>query len=135
MLSVVEVTLQQGIDLLESIKDIRPYTVAGGVFTVLAPQDVIENEYVDAVCIGEGETAIIEFCSKYASGSIFSDVPGMWFKQDSQIIKNPIKRLVGLNKAPFLDFSLYEKERFFKFVEEDGLLFREAWILHKQSNH
>jgi anaerobic magnesium-protoporphyrin IX monomethyl ester cyclase len=35
-------------------------------------------------------------------------------KKDGKIIKNPLRPLVDLNTLPMLDWSLYEKERFYK---------------------
>lgn len=122
MLSMVEATYEQGISLLDSIEDIRPYTVVGGIFAILVPDEVIANDYVDALCIGEGEDAIVEFCQKYSTQCDFTDVAGMWFKNKSQIIMNPIKSLVDLDNMAFLDFSLYEKERFYKPMQ--GRIFR-----------
>ena len=123
MISIVEVTYPQGTALLESIKDIRPYVVAGGGFPILASNEVIQNPLIDAVCIGEGEDAMPEFCDKFQKGEDFTKVSGIWFKKkDGSIIKNPIKKLVDLEKAAFLDFSLYEKGRFYKPMQ--GKIFR-----------
>ena len=123
LISMVEVTYPQGLALLESIKDIKPYVVAGGVFPILASDEVIKNDLIDAVCIGEGEDAMPEFCDKFSSGKDFTTVSGIWFKaKDKSIIKNSIKKLVDLDKTTFLDFSLYEKGRFYKPMQ--GKIFR-----------
>jgi len=89
---------------------------------MLAPEEAIASDPIDAVCTGEGEDAIPEFCGKFASGGDFTDVPGMWFKHGGKLIKNPITRLVDLDTAGYLDFSLYEKERFYKPMQ--GRVFR-----------
>lgn len=122
MVSMVEPTYAQAIKLLNSIKDIRPYVVAGGVLVILSPEEVIENELIDAVCTGEGEDAVVEFCARFSSRQNFTGVPGMWFKEGGRIIKNPLRHIVDLDKAAFLDFSLYEDARFFKAME--GRIFR-----------
>ena len=114
MISLVESTYEQGINLLNSIGDERPYTVAGGIFTILSPEETISNKCIDVVCVGEGEDVIVDFCRAYAGGGGYLDMPGMWFKINDGIRKNPIAKLVDLDNAPFLDFSLYEKERFYK---------------------
>jgi len=122
MLSVVEVTYKQAVQLLESIKDIRPFTLVGGVFAIMVPQEVIDNPYIDAICISEGEDAVAEFCSKYSKGEDYTYVAGMWFKTNNGVVANPTKGLVNLDTIPFLDFSLYEKERFYKPMQ--GKIFR-----------
>lgn len=114
MLSVVEPTWGQGQNLLEAIRDIRPYVVAGGVFAIMAPETIIANNLIDAVCIGEGENAVPEFCRCFVAGSDLSDISGFWIKTPDGICRNPVAPLVDLNTAPILDFSLFPPERFVK---------------------
>jgi len=114
MLSVVEPTWGQGQRLLEAIRDIRPYVVTGGVFAIMAPETIIVNDLVDAVCIGEGEDAVPEFCRRFITGADLFDVAGFWVKTPAGICRNPIAPLVDLNCAPMLDFSLFPPERFVK---------------------
>lgn len=122
MISMVEVTYEQGIKLLSCIKDIRPYVIAGGVFAMLSPEEALGNECIDAVCVGEGEDAVIKFCRKFAEGEDFTKVPGIWFKVKGNIIRNNIDRLVDIDRTAFMDFSLYEDARFYKPMQ--GKLFR-----------
>jgi len=122
MASVVESTYSQAIQLLDSVKGSGSYNLAGGVFAILSPDEVIANSNIDAVCSGEGEDSVVEFCRKFAEEKDYTSIPGMWFKKDGRIIKNPIERLVDLDSAPYLDFSLYEKERFYKPMQ--GRIFR-----------
>ena len=114
MLSVVEPTWGQGRKLLESIRDIRPYVVVGGVFAIMAPEAIIAHELVDAVCIGEGEEAVPEFCRRFAAGDDLTSLPGFWFKTPRGVRCNSIAPLVNLDAAPLLDFSLFPPERFIK---------------------
>lgn len=114
MLSVVEPTWCQGQRLLETIRDIRPYVVAGGVFAIMAPAMIIANDLVDAVCIGEGENAVSDFCRRFIAAADLSDTAGFWVKTPAGIYRNPAPPLVDLNRAPMLDFSLFPPERFIK---------------------
>lgn len=41
-------------------------------------------------------------------------IPNLWIKSNKTIIKNPIRKLVNLNELPFLDFSLFEDQRFYR---------------------
>lgn len=114
MLSVVEPTWGQGQRLLEAIRDIRPYVVAGGVFAIMAPETIIASELVDAVCIGEGENTVPEFCRRFEAGTELLDAPGFWVKTPAGITRNKLAPLVDLNAVPMLDFSLFPPERFVK---------------------
>lgn len=121
-LSVVEPTFRQGVRLLRSIKGKRPFSIAGGVFAILSPDKVIACESIDGVCIGEGEDACLEFARRFREGKDIFSIPGMWFKKDGKVIRNPIKRLVDLDHAALMDFSLFEHERFYKPMQ--GRMFR-----------
>jgi radical SAM superfamily enzyme YgiQ (UPF0313 family) len=114
MLSVVEPTWGQGQKLLKAIRDIRPYVVTGGVFAIMDPETILSNDLVDAVCIGEGENVLPEFCRRFSAGNALSDVAGFWVKTAAGIRRNQLAPLVNINTAPLLDFSLFPPERFFK---------------------
>jgi len=59
-ITLVEDTFELGISLLDAIKDYDVPVIAGGVFVTFSANDVINNENVDMVCIGEGEEALVE---------------------------------------------------------------------------
>lgn len=113
-LSVVDDTFKLGIALLEKIRDLGIPTIVGGVRAVLSPEEVIRNDAVDMVCIGEGENSFVELCEKMHSKADYTGVEGVWFKEGSRVIRNPLCGLTDLDTLPYLDFSIYEKERFYR---------------------
>ena len=114
-LSVVETTFALGMKLLERIKGLKIPKIAGGVHVIMDPEGVIENENVDMICTGEGEELITEVAERLLGNKDLSDVKGLWFKRDNKVIKNGKReKLVDLDETPYLDFSLFEKERFYK---------------------
>lgn len=122
MVSFVESTFDQARGLLEAVADIRPYTMAGGVYAILAGEDVIAEPLIDAVCVGEGELSVPEFLRLYRAGEDYTAVRGLWFKQDGRIIRNELMPLADLNSIAHLDFSIFPKERFLKPMQ--GRIFR-----------
>ena len=66
LVSVLESTYYLAIELLKSIpeKDRNYKTIFGGVFATNASDKVIKSEYVDYICRGEGEEALIDMCRK-----------------------------------------------------------------------
>lgn len=63
-ITLVEDTYQLGMSLLEAIKEYDKPVIAGGVFVTFSADEVINNENVDMVCMGEGEAALVELCEK-----------------------------------------------------------------------
>ena len=62
--------------ILDEIKDYKvknkvPVIVGGGLAT-FAPDLVAKNKYVDLVCVGEGENALVELCEKIQNKQDYS---------------------------------------------------------------
>lgn len=112
--SVVETTYLIGLRLLNAIRDSGIPTIMGGIHVTFSPQEVIHEPTVNMVCIGEGEGAIVELATRLRNGKDYTDVPNLWVKKDDKIYKNPVRPLVDLNKLPEPDWTIYEKERFYK---------------------
>jgi radical SAM superfamily enzyme YgiQ (UPF0313 family) len=113
-LTAVEDTYEMGMSLLRSVRDLGVPSIVGGVHAVISPDEVIADPSVDMVCTGEGENAFAELCEKMRDGKDFTDVRGIWFKKGGAVIKNRSAELTDINTMPHLDFTIYEKERFYR---------------------
>ncbi len=81
-------------------------SIFGGPHPTFFPEMINQNG-VDAVCIGEGEGAIVDFANALDNGGIKPDLPNWWFKIDNEIIKNPVRPLVRqLGTLPMPDREL-----------------------------
>lgn len=112
--SAVEPTYNIALKLLESVKELKMSKVIGGPLATFAAEDIIQNEFIDILCIGEGEEAIVELADAISEGKDYSNIQNLWIKRDGIVIKNPIRDLISLDNLPLQDWSIYEKERFFK---------------------
>ena len=114
-LSAVEETYLLGLSLLKSIKsNFNIPTIVGGVHTIFSPEEVLAQDDVDMICIGEGEEALVELCQKMQNGEDYYKVKNIWFKKDGVAVKNPRRDLMPLKDLPFLDFSIYDKRRMYR---------------------
>lgn len=85
------------------------FSIFGGPHTTFFPE-FIENEGVDAICIGEGEGAIIELVERLKNKQPISEIKNLWIKQDGKIYKNDPRLLVNdLDSIPFPDRELIYK--------------------------
>lgn len=97
---------------LELNKQIRSeydaFSVFGGAHPTYFPE-VIEEEGVDAVCVGEGEKAIVDLVNALDSGATLSEIPNFWIKEDdAQVHKNSPRDLVAdLDTLPVPDREFY----------------------------
>jgi radical SAM superfamily enzyme YgiQ (UPF0313 family) len=101
------------IEGMELIKP-KPFVIVGGVHSTVAPEEVIQNSFIDALCRGEGEEAWEEFLTRLIHDQDISDIKNFWVKTKTGIKKNPIRPLIGedkLWKRP-LDYSFFDKRHF-----------------------
>lgn len=113
-ITLVEDTFELGMSLLNAIKDYQAPVIAGGVFVTFSADDVIANENVDMVCIGEGEEALVELCEKMCRKEDYTSVQNLWVKRDGKVVKNPMRSLTDINTLPFINYDIFERKRLYR---------------------
>jgi radical SAM superfamily enzyme YgiQ (UPF0313 family) len=88
--------------------------IVGGILPTIVPEMMIKLHFIDIICIGEGEGAIVELADKIANGEDITNIRNLWIKKDGKIIKNPVRPLVDLNDLPHPDWSLFDKRHMWK---------------------
>ena len=92
--------------------------VVGGWHPSYVPESLLKHTEIDYVIMGEGERAMVELANcliKNLTEKEISDISGLAFRKDQQIIKNPQKFISNLDEIPFLarhllPINLYERE-------------------------
>lgn len=86
------------------------YIVFGGPQADLSAEDTLrEIPYVDYICCGEGETTIVPFFSSLLSNTPNLTTPGLVYRSEDAIMKNPKPELVSdLDSLPVIDYSLLD---------------------------
>ena len=80
----------------------------GGPHPTFFPE-IIEEEGVDAVCVGEGEYATLELMDALQAGSSYRHIANWWLKDGTQIVRNsprPLLTSTELDDLPFADRQL-----------------------------
>ena len=106
----------------------KPFVLVGGCHATIAPEEVMGNPNVDAVCIGEGEGAWEEFLTLFKSGDDITDVRNLWVRCGSGVKRNPVRQLIGedeLWETP-LDLGFFDDRHFLK--PFDGRMYRRGNI-------
>ncbi len=86
-------------------KEINKPIVWGGIHPTVEPEECLQ--FADAVCLGEGEEAILELAEKLESNRDYTKTANFWFNQNGKIIKNPLRPLKqNLDTLPFPDYDL-----------------------------
>jgi len=96
-------------DVYREIKKRRPgsfISVFGGPQATFSPE-IIQAEGIDAVCIGEGENAFVDFVNRLEYGSSLQGTMNFWIKQKGKIDKNHVRPLIDdIDSIPFCDREL-----------------------------
>ncbi len=110
--SVVSDDYLWAVSLAQKVKARRDIpTLFGGVHPTAVPEYVANNPYVDYVCQGEGEEAIVELMDCLASGRKPTHVDNLCFFDDGRLIKNPLRRLeTNMDLMPFPDKDRYYEQ-------------------------
>lgn len=97
------------------LKDIlRVPTIMGGIQATSSPENVLNDEYVDMICIGEGEEAILELADVMERGKEICNIENIWIKKNGNITRMPVRPLIdNLDNLPFPDRELFFKNNAF----------------------
>jgi anaerobic magnesium-protoporphyrin IX monomethyl ester cyclase len=97
-------------------KNLDTPIIWGGIEPTVEPDECLE--FADAVCLGEGEDAILELAGRIEKGEDYSSTLNMWVKVNGKVIRNPVRPLeVNLDVIPLPDYSSQNH-----FIGNDGRL-------------
>ena len=80
--------------------------IAGGVDASFFPE-IIQLAPLDAVCVGEGDEALVELADAVDKGEDHSKIKNLWVRKGKKIIKNPLRPFNDVNQRPFSDRDIY----------------------------
>jgi anaerobic magnesium-protoporphyrin IX monomethyl ester cyclase len=90
--------------------DATIYVALGGAHASLMPEEAIDCPFIDAICVGEGDTAILELAAQILEGRQPTKIHNFWFKQsgtDSIEKNDPAPFFPNLDNLPFIDRELW----------------------------
>ena len=78
--------------------------ICGGIHTTLCAAEIMSNQFIDYVCIGEGEYALLELCKCLEEKLDTTKIKNIHSKINGNIYKNPVRPLISdLDELPFPD--------------------------------
>jgi len=86
-------------------------TVAGGVHTTMATEDVLRSGVFDYACIGEAEQSFLTLVERLEGGKPTDDIAGVWLFDGDGIVRNPPAPLPNIRSLPMKDYSLLDFQR------------------------
>jgi radical SAM superfamily enzyme YgiQ (UPF0313 family) len=93
--------LHNAIQITERLQGVP--VVWGGVHPTVRPEECLR--YVDYVCVGDGEEALVELATALERGEPSDAIWGMWCKSGGKVVSNGVRRTADLDALPFLDYD------------------------------
>jgi radical SAM superfamily enzyme YgiQ (UPF0313 family) len=112
--SATDDTYDLGISLASKVRDKGIHVIVGGIYPTFSAVETINNPNVDSVCIGEGEDALVELCTKMQADEDITNIKNLWVKKNGKIYKNQMRGLKDIDTLPYEDFNIFEEKRFFR---------------------
>ena len=110
--TLVEDTFDLAVNLLKCVRTCTDAPiVAGGVYVYSSAEELIQKDFIDMLCIGEGEEALVQLCSHMCVGRDIANIPNIWLRKNGQIIRNSLRPPVNLDDLPFVDFDVFDESR------------------------
>jgi len=83
----------------------QAHIVWGGIHPTCKPEECLD--YADSICIGEGESFLIQLITALRDGVDITDIPGIGVKvsDKNELVMNPPRLIVDLNVLPFPRFD------------------------------
>ena len=80
-LSVLSDTFEMGAEYAKIASSKNIPVFAGGIYPTFAPEKVISNKYINFICMGEGEHAVLNFCKALANDESVDNIKNFWIKK------------------------------------------------------
>lgn len=103
-ITVLTASLPNSIEIIKLIKKIKPQikVIIGGPHSTLLPKESLEETQADMCVQGDGEKVIISIKKAIRGEISFSDIPGIYYRENNKIQKGPpIKLIQDLDAIPF----------------------------------
>jgi anaerobic magnesium-protoporphyrin IX monomethyl ester cyclase len=90
-------------------KDIEFLSIFGGPHPTFFPE-MIEQDGVDMICLGEGEEAIIELADALSSKKKLDGIKNLYIKNEGKIIRNNLRPFISdLDSLPYPDRNIFRR--------------------------
>ncbi len=90
-------------------REFKFYSVFGGPHPTFFPE-LIEEDGIDGVCIGEGEYPMLELVENLSRGDPAIGIKNWWIKEGGEIHRNPLRPLIrDLDRLPLPDHGIFRR--------------------------
>jgi len=114
-LTAMTTNIGRALQIAQRVKSNQPdiIVIIGGIHATISPEDVLSNEAVDYVIVGEGEITFDEFLKNINSPTEYGHIRGLGYKKNGRLIINQRRDLIkDIDELPFPAHDLLEIEQY-----------------------
>lgn len=111
MISTMTMNFPEALKLIHLVKKQKNILVlVGGIHpTIIGAQLLEQNEEIDYLCIGEGESMVVDFFCHLGSDSLY-DVQNLVYRCNGKVYSNPLRQAEDLSKLPPFPWQFFPKK-------------------------
>jgi len=107
-------SLRENAEMSRKVKKLGLPTFWGGIHPSLCPDQCLHEDYVDYVCIGEGEETAIDFTRMLLSEIKPEEVMGISWQEGDQVILNKARPVIKDLDQYWFDWDLLDITQYFR---------------------
>lgn len=123
-------------------KNIKAFSIFGGPHCTFFPEFIETDDFIDGICQGEGEYAIVELLNRMERSENYCQVENWHLRLNGKIIKNPVReKIENLDTLPFPDRDIIffenlalRKSPIRRFITSRGCPFSCSYCFNKKYN-
>jgi anaerobic magnesium-protoporphyrin IX monomethyl ester cyclase len=87
------------------------FTIVGGAHPTCFPDCIEKVPRLDAICVGEGEFAMLELVQALQAGQDPGGIRSLWVRRNGTIVRNPVRPFIeDLDALPYEDLELFNPQ-------------------------
>lgn len=122
MVSSFSINFPKAINIIKGVKGKRniPVLLGGIHATIMKERLLSENKEIDYLCVGEGESMVVEFLENMKNGNV-CDTKNLIYRKGNRICSNEISSPENLSKLPEFPWDLFPSNAVVQ--DDDGFLY------------
>ena len=118
MISSMTMLFPKVLKLIQKVRMIRtsiPVLVGGIHPTIMGALLLEQYKEIDYLCVGEGESMVVEFLEHFGKESLF-EVRNLVYRRGDRVIANPLRQAEDLSTLPAFPWEIFARE---SIIQED----------------
>lgn len=114
-LSTMTSSFDDGMALIRRFRgSFKCKVIVGGVHATISPEDILAQDAVDLICVGEGEGLLLELCEHLEKGIDYRNIRNLGFRSQNGIQLNAPRPFFDLEELPTPDWGSFDQRHLFR---------------------